>query len=135
MEKKEGQPKATVGIKWDAASEYGKGRDAPAKEVADWGLIKEEISKAQKAIIDASGAQVARDVIEVNIYGPACSDLTLIDLPGIVRMVGKDEKESLISDIEELNKVPRASLSAMHDTFLAKCCASCSRCTCTIQDA
>ena len=114
MEKKEGQPKATVGIKWDAASEYGKGRDAPAKEVADWALIKEEISKAQKAIIDASGAQVARDVIEVNIYGPDCSDLTLIDLPGIVRMVGKEEKESLISDIEALNKVTVRVLSAIH---------------------
>ena len=114
MEKKAGEPKATVGMKWDAASDYGKQKDSPAKEVADWSLIKDEISKAQKEIIEASGAQVARDVIEVNIYGPDCSDLTLIDLPGIVRMVGKEEKESLISDIEALNKVTVRVLSAIH---------------------
>ena len=38
MEKKEGLPKATVGIKWDKSSAYSKGKEAPVIEVADWGL-------------------------------------------------------------------------------------------------
>ena len=38
-----------------------------------------------------SEKQVAPDIVEIEVFGPDCVDLTLIDLPGIVRTVGKDE--------------------------------------------
>ena len=39
---------------------------------------------------------------QVHVYGPQCTDLTLIDLPGIVRFTGSREHESLGQDIKAL---------------------------------
>ncbi len=46
--------------------------------------------------------EVARDIIQIDAYGPDCTDLTLIDLPGIVRSIGKNESKDLIDDINNL---------------------------------
>jgi hypothetical protein len=45
---------------------------------------------------------ISRDVIEVHVTGPDYDDLTVVDLPGIVRSVGDDESEDLITDVENL---------------------------------
>ena len=42
------------------------------------------------------------DVVEISVQSPGAVDLTLIDLPGLVRSVGKGESESLVSDIASL---------------------------------
>lgn len=42
---------------------------------------------------------MAKDIVEVEMNGADLPDLTLIDLPGIVRSVGKDEDISLVDDI------------------------------------
>ena len=39
------------------------------------------------------GKEVARDVVHVKLSSPECEDLTLVDLPGIVRSTGKGESE------------------------------------------
>eukprot|EP00984_Skeletonema_dohrnii_P035509 scaffold35367_cov233-Skeletonema_dohrnii-CCMP3373.AAC.1 len=49
-----------------------------------------------------SGKDVARDIVSVDIRGPHCEDLTLIDLPGIVRTTGKNESATLAEDIQGL---------------------------------
>eukprot|EP00854_Cymbomonas_tetramitiformis_P012088 gene12088-14284_t len=79
----------------------------PWKDLADWGEISEEIERAQRCILERartsnSTAEVARDVVEVEVYGPGCTDLTLIDLPGIVRFSGDKESQTLGKDVKEL---------------------------------
>jgi GTPase SAR1 family protein len=64
--------------------------------------ISEEISKAQKFILESRKTEVSEDVIQITLTDPACSDLTLIDLPGIVRTSGKGESESLGREIQVL---------------------------------
>ncbi len=54
--------------------------------------------------MSVSDKQVAPDIVEIELFGPDCVDLTLVDLPGIVRTVGKDEKESLIKEINDIIK-------------------------------
>ena len=41
-------------------------------------------------------------VVSVDVYGPHCENLTLIDLPGIVRTAGKQESATLAEDIQGL---------------------------------
>ena len=43
-------------------------------------------------------------MIVVKIWGPECSDVTLVDLPGIVRATGTGESVELVGDIQALNK-------------------------------
>ena len=45
---------------------------------------------------------MARDIVSVDMEGPHCQNLTLIDLPGIVRTTGKGETQSLAEDISSL---------------------------------
>ena len=84
----------------------------------NWTNLTSTIASAQAHIVKHSGKEVARDVVNVKISSPSCEDLTLIDLPGIVRAVGKGEKESLAGDIqslmEEYLKNPRCVILAVH---------------------
>ncbi|KAK1745827.1 dynamin family protein [Skeletonema marinoi] len=68
----------------------------------NWESITNAISAAQAHIIKMSGKDVARDIVSVDIRGPHCEDLTLIDLPGIVRTTGKNESATLAEDIQGL---------------------------------
>lgn len=68
----------------------------------NWSKLTEAIANAQKHIIEKTGKEVARDVVRVKVAGPFCEDLTLIDLPGIVRAVGAGESETLSEDIQSL---------------------------------
>ena len=93
---------AQVGIKWDAASAYKDETAWPVVKLDSWDDVAATISQAQALILQRGQVEVAFDVIEVNVYGPECIDLTLIDLPGIVRTVGKNETKGLIDDIKML---------------------------------
>ena len=68
----------------------------------NWASITNAISAAQAHIIKMSQKDVARDIVSVDIRGPHCEDLTLIDLPGIVRTTGKNESATLAEDIQGL---------------------------------
>lgn len=94
--------KARITIKWHSSSDYKDNNAWKGKELDTWDSIDTYISEAQACILNLSGTEVARDIVEVNVYGPDCLDLTLIDLPGIVRSVGKEENQSLITDIKNL---------------------------------
>ena len=69
---------------------------------ANWGDLTRYISEAQTHIITKRNREVARDIVSVEINGPNCENLTLIDLPGIVRSHGKGESETLSADIQAL---------------------------------
>jgi hypothetical protein len=95
---------AKVSIQW-------KTKDANEKEVSfpdesinerNWAKLPILISKAQEHIISVTKKQVASDVVCVEILGPHCEDLILVDLPGIVRMAGRGESEKLGGDIKAL---------------------------------
>jgi len=64
--------------------------------------LPEAILQAQKAILNLTKAEVSSDVILVNVYGPECIDLILLDLPGIAHTRGIEDSESLIEDINSL---------------------------------
>jgi GTPase SAR1 family protein len=82
----------------------GSNVDFPAKRVdeTNWGDLTAHIADAQEHIVTKQNKEVARDVVSVEMTGPHCENLTLIDLPGIVRSHGKDESASLSDDIQSL---------------------------------
>jgi Dynamin family/Dynamin central region len=67
-----------------------------------WQDLTGHIADAQQHIIQITGKDVARDVVSIKVAGPQCEDLTLIDLPGIVRSTGKGESETLSQDVQSL---------------------------------
>ena len=96
---------AVVDVSWkdEPASKDGNIAFAPrAIDEENWNSITSAIAAAQQHIIKISGKQVARDIVSVNMSGPHCENLTLIDLPGIVRSHGKGESETLAQDIQSL---------------------------------
>jgi GTPase SAR1 family protein len=69
---------------------------------SNWPELTNIIAEAQEHIIQMTGKEVARDIVNVKVAGPSCEDLTLIDLPGIVRAIGAGESETLAQDIQSL---------------------------------
>jgi GTPase SAR1 family protein len=67
-----------------------------------WATITEAIRAAQDYIIQSTGKQVANDIVSVQVNGPFCEDLTLVDLPGIVRARGVNESQTISNDIQSL---------------------------------
>ena len=103
MEYREGQKfTATVNILWHRDSEYKDESGWSAKSTQDRTELSNLLSSAQQFIIEKSNKQVAFDIIEISVQGEDCVDVTVIDLPGIVRSIGKDETASLITDINLL---------------------------------
>lgn len=94
--------KTTISIRWHELSEYADEKAFPIREVTNYPDITEAISRAQDCIIKQSGKDVAPDTIEVRLQSPSAVNLTLVDLPGIVRYAGKGESESLSEDIDKL---------------------------------
>ena len=94
---------ATVKVLWKDEPK-GPGVDFAERTIdeVNWNSITDAIADAQAHIIAKSGKEVARDIVSVDMRGPHCSDLTLIDLPGIVRTVGKEESATLADDIQSL---------------------------------
>jgi ABC-type histidine transport system ATPase subunit len=76
----------------------------PVKIIAEeeWAKLPDAIAEAQRHIIDITGKEVASDVVEVEIVGPQCEDLNVVDLPGIVHTTGKGESATMGEDIKEL---------------------------------
>ena len=94
---------AVVSVQWNNATgdEEQFSREVSAEE---WRTLPAVISEAQALIIDSTGKEVADDIVVVKIGGPGYHDLTLIDLPGIVRSVGDKENQSLVNEVAELTK-------------------------------
>eukprot|EP01038_Epipyxis_sp_PR26KG_P015387 gene15387-20750_t len=103
MEKKT-QEYAQIRILW-VSNNMQRSQDdewSKPKEVSNFKDIPELINQAQTHIMSKSNKQIAWDIIELSVYGPTCCDVTLIDLPGIVRSVAKDEDENIVTEIRDL---------------------------------
>ncbi|KAJ1441760.1 P-loop containing nucleoside triphosphate hydrolase protein [Ochromonadaceae sp. CCMP2298] len=105
------QRRASISVRWQFTSGYKSEAAYKLTHLSEekdgasfYSNITSEIEKAQKAIIDTSKLEVTRDIIEVEYCGPDCYNLTLTDLPGIVRVAGKGESASIIVDIQLLIK-------------------------------
>jgi len=92
----------------------------PAENIdaSSWDDLTGVIARAQQHIVQKSGKEVARDVVSVKLESPSCENLTLIDLPGIVRATGRGESATLAEDIQSLIedylKNPRCVILAVH---------------------
>eukprot|EP01041_Mallomonas_annulata_P007538 gene7538-15439_t len=95
----------SVSIKWHQSLTYSsefKARNFSGPDA--FNHIPAAITKAQAFIIEKSGTPVAFDVVEVELKKPDSFDVTLIDLPGFVRSVGRGEDPRIVNDIKELCK-------------------------------
>jgi interferon-induced GTP-binding protein Mx1 len=110
---------ATVKVQWkDAPPGVEVHFEPKTVDESNWKELTAFIADAQEHVIAKSGKEIARDIVSVNLQGPLCEDLTLIDLPGIVRSTGKGESASLSEDIQSLLddylKNPRGIVLAVH---------------------
>jgi GTP-binding protein EngB required for normal cell division len=96
------EKKATVNIQWRHENELRKVFEERIVSDDEWSDLPQVIAESQKHILSHSGKEVASDVVHVHVFGPSCHDLTLIDLPGIVRSHGFDESPTLMEDVEHL---------------------------------
>ena len=78
----------------------------PSKILTDINDIPKAIQDAQTFLFKNSGKStnfdVCFDIIEIEVKGPGCADLTLIDLPGIVRTTAEGESATLGIDIKSI---------------------------------
>jgi GTP-binding protein EngB required for normal cell division len=93
---------ARVNVSWRSSNrqlpEFGErilGKDG-------WDTIPDVILEAQQHILLHTKKEVAPDVVSLTVQGPDCHDLTLIDLPGLVRSKAQDESETLAEDVDRL---------------------------------
>jgi hypothetical protein len=90
-----------VYITWHSSSTY-KDNGFQARSLSNTDDISKAISDAQEYILSKAGKNVSSDIVEVDCRDPEGVELTLIDLPGIVRTVGMGEDEDLGINIEAL---------------------------------
>jgi GTPase SAR1 family protein len=95
---------ATVEVIWKDEDYSDEDEDFPMESFDDsnWDELTSAITRAQQHILDLTENEVARDVVSVKLAGPSCVNLTLIDLPGIVRTTGRGESEALAEEIQDL---------------------------------
>ena len=97
------QVSATVDVVWRKEEKQGGYQSFDTVSLDNsWEGLPDAISRAQQFILDQTGKDVASDIVRVQVCGPDCIDLTLMDLPGIVRSRGTNESETLVEDIATL---------------------------------
>ena len=98
--------KANVNVQWKDIPEGKSRKDIEFQTVIvtedKWSELPGAVARAQSHIIAISGKNVAKDIVHVKVEGPHCEDLTVVDLPGIVRTRGVNEDASIIEDIKAL---------------------------------
>ena len=102
---------ANVTVEWKGNDDSGLPFHEKISEKS-WSKLTHCIAGAQEHIMTTRAKKtgrakkninaVARDIVSVEVNGPHCEDLTLIDLPGIVRSTGAGESETLVEDIQAL---------------------------------
>ncbi|ODA77406.1 hypothetical protein RJ55_07035 [Drechmeria coniospora] len=80
--------------------EYGEFPDLGLRRVADFSSIQRTLTDLNLAVSDADC--VSDDPIHLTIYSPNVPDLSLIDLPGYIQVVGQNQPLQLKQKISEL---------------------------------
>ncbi|RHY98457.1 hypothetical protein DYB37_008279 [Aphanomyces astaci] len=73
----------------------------PAKPIQSIEDVTACIESITQQLVD-QGQAISDDAIEIKLHGPDFPDLTLTDLPGLVRTVGDNEDKAMISRVDKL---------------------------------
>ncbi|RMZ79881.1 hypothetical protein DV737_g3244, partial [Chaetothyriales sp. CBS 132003] len=84
----------------DASAEYGVFPALGLGKMTDFGQIQRTLTDLNLAVAADEG--VSDDPIQLSIYSPNVPDLSLIDLPGYIQVVGQDQPGELKQKISEL---------------------------------
>ncbi|KAK3940735.1 dynamin family protein [Diplogelasinospora grovesii] len=80
--------------------EYGEFPDLGLPKVTDFSMIQKTLTELNLAVPDSQC--VSDDPIHLRIYSPNVPDLSLIDLPGYIQVVGHNQPQELKQKISEL---------------------------------
>ncbi|PFH58120.1 hypothetical protein XA68_14124 [Ophiocordyceps unilateralis] len=80
--------------------EYGEFPDLGLRQISDFSSIQRTLTELNLAISNTECA--SDDPIHLTIYSPNVPDLSLIDLPGYIQVVGQDQPLQLKQKISEL---------------------------------
>ncbi|KAG6021490.1 hypothetical protein E4U19_005687 [Claviceps sp. Clav32 group G5] len=80
--------------------EYGEFPDLGLRRISDFSSIQRTLAELNMAVSDADC--VSDDPIHLTIYSPNVPDLSLIDLPGYIQVVGNNQPIQLKQRISEL---------------------------------
>lgn len=84
----------------DARAEYGEFPALGLGKITDFGQIQRTLTDLNLAV--PAQECVTDDPIQLRIYSPNVPDLSLIDLPGYIQVVGRDQPAELKEKIAEL---------------------------------
>ncbi len=84
----------------ESKAEYGEFPDLGLRRITDFGSIQRTLTELNLAVPDAEC--VSDDPIHLTIYSPNVPDLSLIDLPGYIQVVGHNQPLELKQKISEL---------------------------------
>jgi len=90
------------GDKWRGSVEILGDAEFKRKEITKASEIAGEIESITKRICGDSGGFSKDKTIVINVQAPNVPDLTIIDLPGIVRTTVKGQDDSVIKDVNSL---------------------------------
>jgi GTP-binding protein EngB required for normal cell division len=93
---------AKISVQWRESNSAYQEFEPKSVDEDSWDMLATVIGEAQQHILQQTGKDVASDVVHVHMFGPNCQDLTLMDLPGMVRSRGTDESETLVEDVQHL---------------------------------
>lgn len=83
-----------------ALDEYGEFPDLGLRRISDFASIQRTLTELNLAVPDSEC--VSDDPIHLTIYSPNVPDLSLIDLPGYIQVVGHDQPLELKQKISDL---------------------------------
>lgn len=84
----------------DSKAEYGEFPDLGLRKISDFTSIQRTLTELNLAVPDSEC--VSDDPIHLTIYSPNVPDLSLIDLPGYIQVVGHNQPLELKQKISEL---------------------------------
>ncbi|KAL2753913.1 hypothetical protein ACRALDRAFT_2109112 [Sodiomyces alcalophilus JCM 7366] len=84
----------------DSTAEYGEFPDLGLRRITDFSSIQRTLTELNMAVPDSEC--VSDDPIHLTVYSPHVPDLSLIDLPGYIQVVGKNQPLELKQKISEL---------------------------------
>ncbi|QUC18957.1 uncharacterized protein UV8b_03198 [Ustilaginoidea virens] len=80
--------------------EYGEFPDLGLRRISDFSSIQRTLTELNMAVSDTEC--VSDDPIHLTIYSPNVPDLSLIDLPGYIQVIGQNQPSQLKQKISEL---------------------------------
>ncbi len=84
----------------ESRAEYGEFPDLGLKRITDFSSIQRTLTELNQAVPDSEC--VSDDPIHLKVYSPNVPDLSLIDLPGYIQVVGEGQPPELKQKISEL---------------------------------